>query len=278
MARPSGDQLGNTFSCAVDGDAALVGAVVVGDEDLLDVALLRRCSSARSRDAVRRERELGAGHAAQLALRLVDLVGHGVGVEPRVAGRAAVLAAQHLLPACARRTAASRRGSWRRSASGAEHQARRRRARASDRTARRRTTAPAESTRRCRAEPSRTRARTTGRRRAPGRAACAISAVSASPPGAMKSGTAICGVSPGSPVMLTPTVAGLLRAAAAGRGACADVATTTMAREPAARQASSARHGRHRWYSNVRWTVSDGLGTRPAAAAAAAPAARRGWR
>ena len=128
------------FSVAVDGDAPLVRAVVVGDVDLLDVALFDGGRPPASRLRSDDERQLGARHAAQVALRLVQLVGHGVRVEPRVRRRAGVLAAVHRLPRPHVIQPHLDADAGRRPSARCRSPRRRRRARASDRTARCRST------------------------------------------------------------------------------------------------------------------------------------------
>ena len=74
---------------AVHRDPARVGAVVVGDVDLLDPAVVDRALHPLA-VAIGREGELGPGDAGQVALLLVDLVGDRVREDARVGGRAAV--------------------------------------------------------------------------------------------------------------------------------------------------------------------------------------------
>ncbi len=77
-------------------DATLVLAIVVGDVDLFDIPLLDRSAHAFA-VAIRHEGELAERHAVQRPLRLVDLVGRGVGELPRVGAGARVDFAEYRL-------------------------------------------------------------------------------------------------------------------------------------------------------------------------------------
>ena len=98
---PSGDQVGVMFSDLLDGDAPLILAVVVGDVDLLDAAVLDGAGHPLA-VAIRVERELRPRDAAQRALRwwissaIVCAYRRGFAAEPRV------LLAERRLRACAR--------------------------------------------------------------------------------------------------------------------------------------------------------------------------------
>ena len=181
---------------AVDGDAPLVRAVVVGDVDLLDVAILDRVGDLLA-VAIRGERQLRARDAAQRALLLVDLVGHRVRVGARVAGRARVFTREHRLPADDVEQAHLDLQARALLLHRADHQAVGAQLAPAIEGHVGHRAAPREWRRRCRAGSCRTRARSPGRPTAPGAMVAAAALVSLSPDSARKSGTAYFGGAPG---------------------------------------------------------------------------------
>ena len=73
MLRPSGDHEGVMLSRRFDGDAHLVGAVVVADIHLSSGARLDRVDDPLV-VAIGHERQLRARHTAEVGLRLMNLV------------------------------------------------------------------------------------------------------------------------------------------------------------------------------------------------------------
>ena len=90
MLRASGDHDGRDVQPAVRRDAHLIRAVVVGDVDLFSVPRLDRIDDALV-VAIRHERQLRPGDAAQAALALVNVVGNRVRRRARISQRDVVV-------------------------------------------------------------------------------------------------------------------------------------------------------------------------------------------